>query len=250
MEAKTELRTSVPLPLAGTGNTRDLGGYPAGDGQITTFGRFYRSDALGRLTQADRDELLRRGLGCVVDLRSDAEVQASPPALGGAQGVDYHHFPLMDGAASQNFGGVLPESMTQVYRALLSDSGRTFAAVMDTLAQYSDKACLFHCTAGKDRTGLVAMFLLSLAGVPRAYILADYAVSRRNMEAVFTRQRREIREQTGVELPDALFSSDPEHMEAAMDYLEEHDGSPRDYLLRRGAKEESLNALRRRLLAP
>ena len=92
---------NAPLALAGTRNTRELGGYPAACGRKTRRHAFLRSDGLSGLTDKDVQMLLDYGVCCVVDLRSESETAAAPSRLADVPGVDYYSIPMLDEAASQ-----------------------------------------------------------------------------------------------------------------------------------------------------
>lgn len=212
---------NAPLVLAGTRNTRELGGYPAACGRKTRRHAFLRSDGLSGLTDKDVQMLLDYGVCCVVDLRSESETAAAPSRLADVPGVDYYSIPMLDEAASQGFTGGMPERMGDVYVKLLSGRGDAFARMIRIFAQHSDGTVLFNCTAGKDRTGVTAMLLLLLAGVPCEIVVADYSVSEANMRDIFKRQKAWLEKTFGVTPPDAVFSSAPEELETALAYLAE-----------------------------
>ena len=243
-----KLAVSQPLPLQGTRNTRDLGGYPAGNGRTTCSHVFLRGDSTAQLTSADVQALLAYGVGCVIDLRSENETAAAPSVFRGQPGVAYYTVPLLDEAASSGFTGALPKGMGEVYQALLDRNAADFARIVHLLAAHLDKVTLFHCTAGKDRTGVTAMLLLALAGVPREAIVADYAVSEQNMKLVFEQIKRSIREKYGAEPPAAAFSSAPCQIEQTLDHLEQTWGTAEQYLLAAGAAPQELAAIRKALL--
>lgn len=242
-----KIQASSPLDLTGTANTRDLGGYPTAGG-LTRHGQFYRSDGLQNLTPEDIRRLVDLDIRCVVDLRSEYEVKKSPPPLGEAQGITYVHIPMLDQAASAGFAQALPDSMGKVYLELLSQSGESFAQVMACFARHADHGILFHCTAGKDRTGVTAMLLLSLCGVPREYILEDYLVSEENMKVLFNRQKADFEKAFGKVLPASVFSSAPQEMELALDYLASTYGTAEAYLLQQGVPPATLSRIREKLL--
>lgn len=176
---------STPLPLKGARNTRDLGGYAyrAVDGTrgVTASGAFLRSGSLTRLRAADREFLRAYGLTRVVDIRSDFEVRhwPDPYSRRPESGVGYVHIPMLDQLNSSGFRGALPECMFDVYRDLLDDSASSIRRVFEALD--TDGCALFHCRAGKDRTGVIAMLLLRLAGVSDEDIVADYVATQRYM---------------------------------------------------------------------
>ena len=195
---------NAPLALAGTRNTRELGGYPAACGRKTRRHAFLRSDGLSGLTDKDVQMLLDYGVCCVVDLRSESETAAAPSRLADVPGVDYYSIPMLDEAASQGFTGGMPERMGDVYVKLLSGRGDAFARIIRIFAQHSGGTVLFNCTAGKDRTGVTAMLLLLLAGVPCEIVVADYSVSEANMRDIFKRQKAWLKKTFGIIPPDAV----------------------------------------------
>lgn len=240
--------SSQPLPLCGTRNTRDLGGYPAADGAVTKTHRFLRSDGLAALTQPDIEFLLAYGVGCVVDLRSEKEraEEPSPEAL--LQQVSCYSFPMLDQAASSGFTKDMPPSMGEVYVELLQYSAQELLKVLKTFAAHSDQTVLFHCSAGKDRTGVVAMLLLLLAGVPREQIIADYSTSQKNMQQIFEQKQQRMLQDHGIVIPDAVFSSAPCEIEKALDFIANTYGTAESYLLHAGAEDALISMLRHRLL--
>ena len=125
---------NAPLALAGTRNTRELGGYPAACGRKTRRHAFLRSDGLSGLTDKDVQMLLDYGVCCVVDLRSESETAAAPSRLADVPGVDYYSIPMLDEAASQGFTGGMPERMGDVYVKLLS-GGTTVILVSHSIDQ-------------------------------------------------------------------------------------------------------------------
>ena len=155
---------------------------------------------------------------------------------------------MLDEAASQGFTGGMPERMGDVYVKLLSGRGDAFARMIRIFAQHSGGTVLFNCTAGKDRTGVTAMLLLLLAGVPCEIVVADYSVSEANMQEIFKQQKAWLEKTFGVTPPDAVFSSAPEELETALAYLAEHYGTAESYLLQAGAAAQDIAAVRGMLL--
>jgi len=171
------------VELEGTVNTRDLGGWPLAGGGRTRAGRLWRSDAFTYATEADRDTLARHGLRFVVDLRTDAERDTAPGAL--TTDARFEVLPVdlfaAVGAAIDR-GEVVgdPFDLRTRYRASLAFAREgyraAFARLTEALAA-SDGPVAFHCSAGKDRTGLVAALLLRAAGVPEEAIVEDYLLT-------------------------------------------------------------------------
>ncbi len=246
-----ERYVSQPLPLEGADNARDLGGYPAADGKTTRSGVFLRTDGLQDLTPADCAFLRRRGVRLILDLRSDAEARRAPdPAI---EGVAYRRVPIIDDVnsrAAQVADGDpdkadFPKNMGEIYVDRLRHAGPLFAEALDALA-FCPGVGLFHCSAGKDRTGLVAMLLLKLCGVSDRDVVRDYAVTEANMAKKFEALRALMR-RMGLEPPAAMFSSAPENMEKALACLDELGGAEA-HLLRSGLSPEAVAAIRAKLL--
>ncbi|ROO85615.1 protein-tyrosine phosphatase [Actinocorallia herbida] len=166
--------------LSGTVNFRDAGGYRTKNGKWVRMGKVYRTDALNKLTTADQAKLKRLGIELAYDLRTGFERALGRDKLpsgirlviadvsGGGSG---YTLPTSEQAAEQ--------MMIDGERAMVaSDSGRAaYTSVFDGLAGTGSHAVLFHCTAGKDRTGWAAAALLTALGVPRATIMRDYLAS-------------------------------------------------------------------------
>lgn len=229
-----ELHTSQPLPLKGVRNTRDLGGFTYMDEQgragRTAEHVFLRSGSLTRLTRADITYLRAYGLTRVIDVRSNFELRLWPDpfAKRPQPGVEYIHIPMMDQLNSNGFQGLLPESMFASYRDLLDNDAEGFRHLMEALG--GPGCSLFHCRVGKDRTGVITMLLLGLAGVDRASIVADYAATQRYMGGFLRLQRLAVSVVVRRRVPRCLFEADPCEMERTIDYLDERYGGARRYL--------------------
>jgi len=203
----------------GAFNVRDIGGYRGQAGALA-HGRFLRAGSLANLTDAGRERLLDYGVDCVVDLRSVYERSQKPGRLGEKHGVADIHIPMLDHIQSSSVHDAswIPESLETLYIDTLKNGGADFLRVFEVFAQ--DYTCiLFHCTAGKDRTGMTAMLLMGLAGVPEEDIIEDYSYSHKlNHEFMIPG------------LPAFLFYSKPETMRAALDMLRQDYGGISGYL--------------------
>lgn len=225
------------IPLGKMNNLRDLGGYPAGDGGTTVWERLLRGDVPTGFSEEDIDWLLERDITTVVDLRHDDETEYRPDELKFIPGFTYHHCNLAG-------GGLLPNSEADVaagyFRMLDEKNG--VAEALRAIAG-APGGVLFHCTAGKDRTGCIAALLLSLAGVSRADILADYQVSETYLASLLHRMR-----ERAPELAAFLGRSKSEYMEGCLNLLTEKYGSVPEYLRSAGLTEAELERLRNKLL--
>lgn len=237
------------IPLAGTFNTRDLGGYPCPGGGATRFGVFLRSDCPHQLTGEDIDALYRHGVRHSIDLRSPEECAAHPSLLLAAENITGYHVSLSDKMASEDYEGDLPGSMAGLYISLLDNSAPALAEVLHLLAR-CEGGCLFHCAVGKDRTGVVAMLLLSLAGVAPIDIVADYAVTEIYMYEEAQRFLQMARDNNWPEAQhEYRVRSLPSSMWRVLRHLGEVHGGAEAYLQKAGLSPEELARLRQKLVA-
>jgi protein-tyrosine phosphatase len=171
-------------PLTGAYNFRDLGGLQLPDGRRTRYGLLFRSDTLQALTVSDVAFLRQTiGLRVVVDLRLAHEVaEEGRGLLSTADEVSYLNAPL----EMAKTDGILPgEVMKHLYNQCLASE--SLATAVRHIAEHAGRPIVFHCAAGKDRTGIVAALVLTLLGVADEVIVADYLASTANMPRVVER---------------------------------------------------------------
>lgn len=168
------------LILSGARNVRDLGGYPAADGRRVRWGRLYRAAELNTLTEGDLEILADRRIKTFVDFRRRQEIAESPdrrPAsLDGAVSlpVDPGDFTAYARTVGSQPGA---EVMAELYRIMVRDFHEVFAEFLALAAQEQRGPILFHCAAGKDRTGIAAALLLAALGADHDTIFQDYLLS-------------------------------------------------------------------------
>jgi protein-tyrosine phosphatase len=231
-------------------NVRDLGGYPTADGQQTRWGAVVRSDSLAALTPAGRDALLAYGVRAVVDLRLPAEIaeRPNPFAEPGDHGVAYTNVSILDPAA-----GFPPDTITlaENYLWSLDRFDALMAAAMAAIANAPEGGVLFHCAAGKDRTGLVAALLLALVGVPDQAIADDYALT---AECLRSRNQAWLEHGPGERAErEALLARYAPKVEVMLEVLaglRRRYGGVEAYLRAAGVADGDLAHLRARLLGP
>ena len=167
------------LPMNGTYNMRDLGGYTNAFGKTVKYGKLFRSDDLTTLTSEDLDYLSRLPLRTVIDFRSKQETKSGVDHL--PQTVSrYIELPITAGDISMlNFTNVeSPEEfMKSMYANVIRNYQSTLKSFFELLLDIKDTPLLFHCTAGKDRTGLAGALFLSAMMVDRKEIMKDYMLS-------------------------------------------------------------------------
>jgi len=171
-------------------NARDLGGYPLKGGGATRWGALVRADNLCRLSQTGRQSLLDYGIRTIIDLRSPGELDEAPhpfspqPRSNGA--MDYISIPIIDDDNRPAIARLeMSRDAREGYRLLLEHFHYRFTDVLRAIAAAPEGGVLFHCHAGKDRTGLVAALLLALSGVPERDIAADYALSNQYLQPLY-----------------------------------------------------------------
>ena len=241
-------RCWVRLPLEGTVNTRELGGYPAGEGRATNYHAFLRSDELSYINKDDADFLRNYGVTLIVDLRSEAYFMTEPDrSLGDdVTVVNVPVFELLTDEDIDRYNALIDAGefyIERYYDFVLANEARLrecFEAMAAT-----DGCVLFHCQIGKDRTGIVAALLMSLAGCDDEDILSNYMVSRVNLtrdpsyEATW---ESELSEPTRSQYESAVSSGE---------YILEQvaaRGGARQFLLDCGVSEASLDRICARLV--
>jgi protein-tyrosine phosphatase len=220
------------LPLDGTRNVRDVGGYATSTGRMTRWRTLLRSDELTRIPEHAQQELLGLGLRHVIDLRWPEELERSPNVFVESPVVRYTSVPLLaddptpfaglEGMYLHVFDARAPQ-LTEVARALLEPGGLP---------------AIIGCAAGKDRTGVSIALLLDLVGVPTEVIVEDYAVS-----ASYFAEPRSAMDRDDWRHPPLQVDSPPAFMEAALRHLDREHGGARALLRRQGLTEADLDRL-------
>ena len=241
------------LPARGAYNIRDLGGYDTASGTTIPWRRFLRADSLHRLEKGEPDRLHRTGLRKVIDLRTPAELAEKPNPFSDFGNVDFVNLPLFDDlspAALSRTRRPGEDPLYGFYMSALETRGPAIAAILGEIAAPRDGAVLFNCTAGKDRTGIIAALLLGLAGVPRDQIVADYTLTADLIPDLVTEFLALSRARGGdTESYARLLQSPAGTMTRMLDTLESRHGSIADYLLSTGMTAPRIDRLHRHLTA-
>ena len=171
------------LPLQGASNFRDLGGYTGHGGRPLRWRRLFRSDHMGGLTEADQLLLASLGLAQAFDFRGVAERAAAPNLLPGVvqrslaiEPTVTQRMQALAAMGRQLTVPVVQGLMEDLYRALVNDQAHRFAELFGHLLT-ADAPLVFHCTAGKDRTGFAAALILLALGVPRDVVEQDFLLT-------------------------------------------------------------------------
>ncbi len=237
------------IELEGAVNFRDLGGYATVDGRRTRWRVLFRADGLGELTEPDLDILRQLGIRTVIDLRTGHELQQSRFDVE-AHPVEFHHFPFIKSLTNADDFARAPGFLGTQYQRMLEDAAPQIVGALTALAAPDARPAVFHCTAGKDRTGLLSALVLSLLGVPEDTVVADYALSGAAMARL--RAKLLIKFPDGKLLvdadADAIFSADPSNMVALFAHLEERYGSVTGYASAIGLPDTVVDSLREAML--
>ena len=260
------------LPLQGGRNFRDLGGYKTRSGQRVRSGHIYRSGSLSALTDEDYEALSERGIETIVDLRSNKEREKEPTnwRAGDVEFLDQDYEHLDNLAKNDTWMDQLRAhdateqtaitGMSNFYRVAPYMFAPIYSQIFERLVKM-DTPLLFHCAAGKDRTGVMAALILTVLEVPRETIFEDYLLTDRLLDFVAeyeTGQERQIApnvpqgafKDLPVHIVAPVFRSDPRYLEAAFDQIETDFGHVDGYLeIKLGVDGPARQRLHDRLLS-
>jgi protein-tyrosine phosphatase len=238
------------IELEGAVNFRDLGGYDTVNGRRTRWRVLFRADGLGELSEADLGVMRELGIRTVIDLRSGDELERSRFNVD-AHPVSFHHFPFIDELPDADSWDRRPGLLGSQYKEMLDEATPQIVSALAALVAPGAFPAVFHCTAGKDRTGLLSAIVLSLVGVPEATVVADYALSGEAMERLRAKLMRKYPDGKDVIASlDEVFSADPSNMVGLFEHLHQRYGSMEDYASTIGVPRDSVDRLRGVLLEP
>jgi protein-tyrosine phosphatase len=237
------------VPFEACFNFRDIGGYETIDGRRVRWSAVFRSDALHRLTARDLELAEQLGVRTVIDLRTARELETDG-RFGNESAVAFHHVPLEQEIPIEPPARETPEPPPGVWYAEIATAGRGALVSAFTLIAESEHAVVFHCAAGKDRTGILAALLLSSLGVPDEVIVADYHLSERSLgPAVAWAEANEPKwAKQMAAFPPWTLQAPAARAQAFLDILRERHGSIDAFLTDAGIDHDLVQTLRTRLL--
>lgn len=223
--------------LEGANNFRDLGGYEAADGRTVKWRHLYRSNALSALTDADLEHVGGLGIKVICDLRREEESVEAPTRLPRVNAPEILQLPIGPQRKESKlyeylWGGEATEQelrdvMKHIYREFAIRYAPQYAAFMGRVARADQLPLLFHCAAGKDRTGLAAAIVLETLGVPRATILDDYALTNDYAKRNLLEKYPELK---SPELFHTMMAANPDYLLASYEAVDEAFGGFDRYL--------------------
>jgi protein-tyrosine phosphatase len=239
------------IVLDGAVNFRDLGGYMVESSEAETRWRtLFRADGLGELTVGDFTVLRDLGIRTVIDLRAAYELERGQFDVATFP-VEYHHIPFIESIPDPEEFDRRPELLETQYLEMLDNAGSEIRSALEVLAGPDALPAVFHCTAGKDRTGLLSAILLSLLGVPEETVVADYALSQEAMGRLKEKIIRKYPDSADMlNSIEGVFSAEPDQMHTLFSYLHEHYGSVDRYVAGIGVADGVVARLRSTLLEP
>jgi protein-tyrosine phosphatase len=228
------------VPLEALFNVRDLGGYAAAGGRRVKWGLLYRAGDLNELTARDRAVLEERGIKTIVDFRSQDERDSAPDcdlstvALNRWLPIDAGSFFSL---AELRTSDAMEALMEELYRALADKSRDQYREFFALLEDAENLPLLFHCSAGKDRTGFGAALILSALGVDREQIYDDYLLSAQGLKGKYASLV------AASPYLEPAFSVRRSYLTAAFELMEKTRGGVESYLAGLGADPERLRRL-------
>ncbi|OKH37653.1 hypothetical protein NIES2119_13185 [[Phormidium ambiguum] IAM M-71] len=226
------------LPLEGSYNIRDIGGYITFDGYQTRWKTILRSDSLHRLTPESQQTLIDYGVKTIIDLRYSSEVQQKPSVFAESSQIKYLNIPLFGDELLERLK--LLNNQAEQYYVWLDSCQEHFRKIIETIIQNFPSPTLIHCTGGKDRTGLTIALLLSVAKVPVNTIVEDFVLSGDYLAPMFAPFLPKARE-LGYAY---MFECRAETLLDTFKYLDQKYGGAIGYLQTIGLTNEQISILR------
>jgi protein-tyrosine phosphatase len=230
-------------------NARDLGGLKSASGHETVWRRVVRADNLNKLAPAGVAAMVAYGVRTVIDLRDPRELERFPNPLVAAppHGLVFASVPLVSDANWEALKD--PAWMTEGYALMTRLSHDNIAKVVAVVSDARPGAVVVHCHAGKERTGVVAALLLSLAGVPDKTVAEDWTVTDEYLQPLYQEWLANETDPTIRAKRAAGFVTLPEHILDVLAHVRRTHGSVEEYLLAGGLRADQLERARRRLVS-
>jgi hypothetical protein len=238
-----ETHSMTAIELQGAYNVRDLGGLRTKDRRITRPGVIYRGDSLDSITPGDEKILFDKlGVGTIIDLRTQAETELTDLSFPVPR---FRYSVLVEGRLGREpFPSDDPVELAKVYLSNLDGGRAAVKGAFDIIAAnlQAGVATLFHCAAGRDRTGIVAALLLGLVGVTDGQIAMDYVQSNRNARRVTKKLAENPLYANHTDRPEVILLHERSII-SFMKLLREKFGGPRQFSLDSGVTEETISAI-------
>jgi protein-tyrosine phosphatase len=236
-------------------NFRDLGGYPTASGATTKWRTLFRADGLHRLrAESDIEIVESLGLKSVIDLRTKREQREQGIFPLDDIEVDFHHVYIVDATWSDSKETPQIDDPVEFlvwgYRDLLEIGSEKFALALRILSNQDNVPAVFHCAAGKDRTGVLAALILSTVGVSDEYICADYGLTKRAIErtVAWAKEHHTDMAKRWTTINPVYLAAEPQAMQVILNDLASAHGSVINYVRSLGVSESEIQSLSALLL--
>ena len=246
------------IPLDGPVNFRALGGYPTEEGRSVRWRSVFRADGLDSMTVGDVETVVGElDVQTVIDLRTEREIGLTGIGPVTATAIEWHNFSIIDETRRAWQEALDNGNIVEQYFVMLEGSSAKFVAALEIIAG-TDQGLVFHCAAGKDRTGLLAGLLLAVLGVSDDLIAHDYGLTAEVMPALFDRfvrraqdpryQERYADKPAWKATARKGMTADPATILQVFTGLRGRSGTPEEWLVEHGLDRSTANRLRTRLL--
>ncbi len=244
--------TDRHTPFTGCFNFRDIGGYPTESGQQVRWGLYYRAGRQDRMTSEDLAQLKTLGIKTQIDLRKADEIADQSAGPLSQQGASYHHLSVIPAGGLEKLSQLVGDTGISGMRYLgyLEFGPDTWLRLFDIFANSASAPIVLHCTAGKDRTGVSTAFLLSVLGVKREVIEADYLLTNRDVERQVAFIEQTVGLPAGMSRADMLRAAGVPDTAMAdfLDGLQARWGGAIGYLRSIGLDDQTFDAVRANFL--
>jgi protein-tyrosine phosphatase len=241
---KTQMLNDRRLPFSGAKNFRDLGGYRSMDGKTVRWRVLYRSDSLHKLTDADQKRLLALALDRIIDFRAAHEKEQEPDRLPTSMNNLRVEIPILDSSTKvwhdsreefeKNLKNIDPAIyMIETNAELASRFTPEIRQFIQELLSSNGRSVLFHCAAGKDRTGFAAAILLRTLGVPQDVVMEDYLLTNKYLLSAYRWNlvlAQLVKGKRFMSAVKAFMEASPKYLGAAFDAIDREHGSFENYI--------------------
>ncbi len=238
------------LSYAGMFNVRDLGGFTTEDDKTTKSGVFIRSGNLDKVPATSQQQVIDYGIKTIIDLRSEWEQESYRNVFADNANVTYQNIPLIDATLLEKEEAD-DDQFIEIYDYYITyiDTCRSqIQQIFATLVE-ADGGVMFHCHAGKDRTGITSALLLSAVGVSDADIAEDYGRSRGEVDHLIEEMRAYLESQgRDTSLIERMMSAEPDTMLRTLSYIKTNYGSVEEYLKTSEVADQTINKLKVKFL--
>ena len=251
---------ALDASIPGAVNFRDLGGLRTSDGGAVATGRLFRAGMTHHISDSGLQALVRsHGLRTVIDFRAQFEVERDGLATFSDHGIDFHHLPIQASTSmtpdQQKERWELMKSLqldwAESYRRIVTEKPGVFVRFFELIANEAALPAVFHCAAGRDRTGIAAALVLGVLGVPDHLIAADYARTGSYLQPHLPKFEHQVRSmESSLEQFGQVLETTTDPMDRFIGWMRGESGSISAFVRDMGVDEATVNRTRSALLAP